>query len=326
MLPLYYSHYRFTLQAAAPIVLGGFPAGVLRGAIGGALRTASCTTGAPDCARCPLTASCAYGRLFESAPLPASLHTGFADPPRPYVMHLPAPLPETVSAGTVFAFELVFIENAAASLPALVRALHRLQQTGLGDARRGGSGRFRLLSVEAVHTPTPLPVWSAESRRFAVLPGPTQLGSTACPGTSADALRVRFVTPVRLRAGGQTEEAPTPASLVRGLTRRVQALAAVHGRLDTALQARLDAWRALAPTLAPVQARFQPTTRARYSAPQRRRITFDGTLGMLTLAEGWQPFWPLLDAGRLLHVGKSATHGLGQYHLDTVQAPLHAYS
>lgn len=321
-LPLRYSQYRFTLHAGSPVVLGAFPLGTVRGALGGSLRAVACTTGAPTCRGCPLLESCAYGLLFESAPLSPHLHGGFADAPRPYVLHLPRPLPERAAPGQGLAFEVVLIESAAATLPALVRAARRLEHTGLGDRRERGEGRVRLLRVEAYHGQAATPVWEARGRALALPPAPVPLG--AAPRPEGAPLELRFSTPLRLRASGETLAAPGLADVVRALARRVQALAALHGRLTDALRAELYACIDHARLLeaeGAAEGRFRPAVRHRYSARQRQRVPLEGVLGTLHVRAGWEPLWPLLDAGRLLHVGKNATHGLGQYSLHVAPVP-----
>lgn len=321
-LPLRHSRYRFHLRAEGRVVLGDVAAGMIRGALGGALRAQACTTGAPTCGGCPLTASCTYAALFEPAPAP-HLHAGFADAPRPYVLHLERPLPAVVRPGRTFAFDLVLVESASSALAALVGAVRRLEATGLGDARtveRGGrSGRIRLASVEALHGEAPEVVWRPGRRLPQPGPAPAWLGGAPCP--AAEALRLTFTSPVRLKVGGRPCAAPSLVDLVRALARRVTAFARLHGRFDDALQQQLHAAIDLARGLDVHEARFTPAVRERYSARQGRRIPLEGVLGRLVVGAGWEPLWPLLDAGRLLHVGKNATHGLGAYRLEAAALP-----
>lgn len=305
------------LRAETRVVLGDFPAAVLRGALGGALRTAACTTGAPACTGCPLLASCAYGLLFENVPLPGVLHSGFTDVPRPYVLHLTRPLPAVVSPGHRFAFDLVLVESAATTLPVLVRAVRRLETTGLGDDRERGQGRVRLQRVEVRHGPAPVTAWMPGRRLLPAVPAPVPLGATPCPDAADAALDLRFVSPLRLCIDGQTRLEPAFEDVVRALARRVQALAALHGRYDDALRERLYGWIDLTRGLDAVP-RFRSVVRRRYSARQRQRVPLEGVVGTIRVGPGWQPLWPLLDAGRLLHVGKNATHGFGQYRLHVV--------
>jgi CRISPR/Cas system endoribonuclease Cas6 (RAMP superfamily) len=44
-------------------------------------------------------------------------------------------------------------------------------------------------------------------------------------------------------------------------------------------------------------------------------MVLGGAVGSWTLAGDLAPFWPLLYLGQWLHVGKSATFGLGRYRL-----------
>ena len=314
---LHYSHARFTLRAQTDVRLGAFAQATLRSALGGALRAATCSTGAPTCQGCAFVPSCPYGALFAPDTRPAALHAGFGDVPRSYVVHLARPLASEIAAPTDFSFDVVLVESAASALPALVGAVRRLEHTGLGDHREAGAGRVRLQRVESVHTPALL--WTRSRGAVTLAPPALPLGLQPPPPAGAP-LDLHFDTPVRLLTGGQVQHAPTLETLVRALVRRVGALAAVHGRLDDALRARLDGYLDDARPL-DARAQFVPAARSRYSARQGQRFNLDGALGTLRLAPGWDRLWPLLAAGETLHVGKNTTHGLGQYRL----APVHTH-
>ena len=325
-LPLRYSQYRFTLRTPSRICLGAFPTAVLRSALGATLRQASCTTGTPTCNGCPVLASCAYGSLFEPKTAPSVLHSGFRDMPRPYVLHLPAPLPDFLPRGASFRFDLVLVESALLALPALVRGLRGGGGTKKGTERneKGGMdlgkgrdrGRVELLRVEAVHPPSgPRTLWTHSAPRLQALPTSTQLGGTPVP--ACHALRLRLVAPLEIHEDGESCSAPGVEALVKALTRRVRALSAAHGRLTDVFDRDLLRAVDYARTLSAVDVRFRSTRPGRYSRKQGY-FRSDALLGALTLSPGWEPLWPLLDAGRLLHIGKKATHGLGQYVLDEI--------
>ena len=325
-LPLRYSRYRFTLRTLSSVCLGAFPTAVLRSALGATLRRAACTTGTPSCDGCPVLASCAYGSLFEPQPVPSGLHSGFQDVPRSYVLHLPAPLPDRLPRGASFRFDLVLVESALLALPALVRGLRGEEEAEKGaeeDAEGGmdlGMGRnrsrVRLLRVEAVHPPSgPQMLWTRSAPRLQALPAPTPLGDTPVP--ACHALRMRFITPLEMREGGEACSALDVEALVKALARRTRALSAAHGRLTGAFDRALLQATDYARTLSAIDVRFRPARPGRYSRKQGY-FKSDALLGALTLGPGWEPLWPLLDAGRLLHIGKKATHGLGQYALDEV--------
>ena len=74
--------YRFTFRALDPLFFPpGKAANTLRGALGIALRKLSCRA---DCEKPGPACNCPYARLF--APRSESGPSGFADPPRPFLL------------------------------------------------------------------------------------------------------------------------------------------------------------------------------------------------------------------------------------------------
>jgi CRISPR/Cas system endoribonuclease Cas6 (RAMP superfamily) len=51
----------------------------------------------------------------------------------------------------------------------------------------------------------------------------------------------------------------------------------------------------------------------RYSARQDERLKMDGFVGQITFEGDIKPFFPLIKAGEVLHVGKGTGFGLGRY-------------
>lgn len=109
--------------------------------------------------------------------------------------------------------------------------------------------------------------------------------------------------------------------LVRAANRRVTALAALSGRLTDAHRDALSALVAQSSSVPVVRSNTTYREESRYSRRQGKRFPLTGFVGSLTLGPGWQPLWPLLYAGQVLHLGKHTTHGLGQYRLAPITLP-----
>jgi len=65
-----------------------------------------------------------------------------------------------------------------------------------------------------------------------------------------------------------------------------------------------------------VEARVRWHAWERYSNRQGQRVPMGGFTGRVTYRGALSPFWPLLHLGALVHVGKAATFGLGQYRIE----------
>lgn len=306
--------YRFTLACTSEVRLGAVPGSTLRGALAGALRPLVCVTQMPTCNGCLLRSTCAYGFVFETAREPApGGQTGFEDTPRPFVLHFPEPPRAAYEAGDAVRFDVVLLGKAPAYLPHLVYAVRSLEETGLGAGRRAGHGRFRLAAVEAVGPEGNTPLLDED---VLCQPPPSQSLETLVgwkPTTTASRHELCLETPLRLMHGGQwvRDRAFELHHLVRVLARRLDLLARFHGAHAPAVD--VEALVAASETVRLSERRLRWRRQERYSHRQRQTMPMDGLLGRV-VCEGVPPeLVPVLAAGQLIHAGKGATMGMGQY-------------
>ncbi len=124
---------------------------------------------------------------------------------------------------------------------------------------------------------------------------------------------VEFLTMTRLKARDEIQRAPEFEVLIRGLLRRISALAYFHhGMPLTADFAGLVA-AASAVRLEENHTRWVDWTR--YSNRQDAGMNLGGIVGQATYRGNLAPFRELLVLGAVLHVGKNTTFGLGRYRL-----------
>jgi hypothetical protein len=309
-LPL--ARYRLDFTVETPLHLPAYAGSTLRGALGGALRAASCMTKQKTCDHCPLLATCPYAQVFETRPPAGEAHAlqKFSQLPHPYVIEPPQWGERDHAPGETLSFHLVLTGRALDQLALIVWAFVRAFQRGVGR----GDGTARLVRVTHVGATESL-----------VLDGVTQAiaehDTRAPPMTAmtADRLTLVFDTPLRLQTEGRraTAEEFTPRRLLMALVRRIALLHEFHGPGPLALDFSGLARQANA-LGDEKDVRWRDWTR--YSSRQRQKIELGGVVGRWTLhgdPENLRPFLPFLHLGQWLHVGKEATFGMGGYHLDT---------
>jgi CRISPR-associated endoribonuclease Cas6 len=128
---------------------------------------------------------------------------------------------------------------------------------------------------------------------------------------------VTFVTPVRLVHNGQTA---TPADfhvLFRNVLRRVNFVNHLH--CGGELSADAMSFITEAEGIRTIESRLRWHEWDRYSARQEQRVPMGGFVGEASYEGDISRLWPWLALGELVHVGKGATFGLGQYR--SVQIP-----
>lgn len=336
-LPL--SSYRLGLRAREACDLPAFLGSTLRGAFGHALKEAVCVMDHRDCERCLLAERCVYPYLFETpAPSDLPLLRGQQQAPRPFVLTPPvdgesggnlAPLqgphasathtssrPRRLAAGDELNFDLLLIGRAVEYLPYVVYALSNLARRGLG----AGRARFELSQVEAIdeHGAARV-IYTGRSPRIAPHGFATRslgdfVGARLERLSSLDALRLRFLTPTRIRVEGDLQTGLSFPLLVRNLLRRVSLLTAVHGQAPLDLDYRALIERAASVETRTAQLRWWDWER--YSNRQQTKMKLGGFAGEVEYkGDGLSEFLPLVAAGEVLHVGAGTSFGLGRYRI-----------
>jgi hypothetical protein len=279
-----------------------------------------CATGLPDCRGCALLADCPYPYVFLTAPSEGQPLQHQQDVPRPFVFQPPAPAPAPVHLLPAESadFHLHLFGRGNRYLPYFIVSFKELYRHGMGQGR----GRLQLAEVWAEPPPIeglfpeePLLVYAARDGvvRAEGLPLTWEGLLERCRPLSPECLRVRFVTPVRLKAEGRWLEPSEPLRfdlLVRAVLRRLSSLWAFHGE-------GLPAWpfEDILQAARKVSVQNQALTSEswhRYSGRQRQFMDLGGMRGEVVYRGPLGPFLPLLVMGSLAHVGKNATFGLGR--------------
>jgi hypothetical protein len=232
-----------------------------------------------------------------------------------------------LASGDEITFGLTLIGRAIEYLPYVVYAVSEMARRGLGFER----ARFQLTEVDLIdkHDDRRL-IYSGDSHRIAVPADSatslaelirTRLAQIAEAGAlppnpqpPTTALRIRFITPTRIRVDGDLQAGLSFELLVRNLLRRVSLLCAVHGSAPLELDYR--GLIAEAASVATVKNDLQWCDWDRYSNRQQTKMTLGGFLGEVEYeVEATAEFLPLLVAGELFNVGTGTTFGLGSYEL-----------
>lgn len=223
-------------------------------------------------------------------------------------------------AGESLRFGLLLMGRAMESLPYVVFAVSEMARCGLGASRTP----FTLDEVAVLDGQgAAQTIYSGRAGRLQVPEGAThnlaglvraRLRQFSVEVAAGEAIKVRFITPTRIRVGSDLQAETDFALLARNLLRRISMLAAVHG------SAPLDVdYRSLLERAARIEqkaARLRWHDWERYSNRQQTKMKMGGFTGEVEYAgSGLSEFLPLLAAGELLHVGTGTTFGLGSYAL-----------
>lgn len=226
----------------------------------------------------------AYARIF--APSHAG-PSGLADPPRPFVFRAAHLDGRHIEPGETFHFDVHLFDQRQPAAPHFARAFEQLAREGFGPSR----GRAELLTVEPLAAP---------ELRFDE------------PGT-ADAVRVRFVTPTELKTADGLADRPEFGVLFARLRDRISTLRALYGPGPLAIDFRAMARRAAGIEM--TGCRIRQVSLGRRSSRTGQDHPLGGFTGEARYEGSLGEFLPYLYAGKWTGVGRQTVWGKGE--IDT---------
>jgi CRISPR-associated endoribonuclease Cas6 len=234
--------------------------------------------------------------------------------PHPFVLVPPVGKRSTYQPGETLTFGCTLIGKGIDYVPYFIYTFERLgARHGLGKGR----GRFTVESVRWLPpAAAPVVIYDGKEKMLhsTFRPLHVQELMLAAPPDAESSLTLRFLTPTRLVYEGSLTEAPAFHVLLRVLLRRLSNLAYFH--CDTELPLDFRALIAAAEQIQTASSRLWWYDWERYSARQDTRMKLGGVLGQVTYAGDLEPFWPLLQLGTYVHVGKGTSFGLGKYVIE----------
>jgi len=235
-----------------------------------------------------------------------------------------SPLPEErlkFAAGDELRFRLTLMGRATDYLSYVIYTVSEMARRGLGVERAGfalcrvavldesgeretiymAGDRRSLVPVDAVSSLSDL----IEAR----LQELEDAGNRPVP-----VVKLRFMTPTRIRVEGDLQASLSFELLIRNLLRRVSLLMAVHGRSLLDLDYKGLIARAAAVRIGTASLSWHDWER--YSNRQETKMKLGGFIGEVEYSgEAIAEFLPLILAGEILHVGAGTSFGLGKYEI-----------
>jgi hypothetical protein len=332
--------FEFRWRAEEEAWLPRFKGSTIRGALGWAFKRVVCIRADGNCACCLVRSLCGYPYVFETPP-PAEVPAfrGQRTAPHPYVLEPPLEEKEHYAPGEPLSFGLLLLGRALTYLPYLVVAVEQAGRRGLGRGR----ARFALDAVVArevsgVSSRSGDPGGESRARSITIYDGSSGRITWNMEAASLEALirerqlrldrhvshrvRLRVLTPVRVRIDGDLQADLPFDLLVRSVLRRLWQLALVHGENAPPFDPR--PWIERACAVPTVRQALVWRDWERYSHRQRTKMRLGGVVGEIEYElreEDLVLFLPLLIIGELLHVGTATTFGLGKYEIRVSESP-----
>ena len=334
--------YEFVFRVIDALRVPPYMGNTLRGGFGHVFRQVACVAKENECKDCMLRHNCVYSYIFETPPPQQSQVPSKVDnPPRPYVIEPPYDGKTLYQPGEEIRFGLVLIgQRAMDYLPYFIFAFDEFSKRGVGFAQNSNDRRRGRCHLEAVYNRKP----SCEER--SKLPGvsdfiheqnqtqifyskqkvltdeshPIRFASLVKDDDiSIERVRLSFLTRTRIIIDGVLLRELSFLPFIQILIGRISMLASFH--CDSSLELDFASLLDRAKTITVENDSLNWKTWWRYSGRQKQRMNWGGLVGELDFVGELSQFLPYIRLGEYVHVGKSATFGLGQYQLKLPTLP-----
>lgn len=242
-----------------------------------------------------------YEYLFENRRLGGAkqdiVNPYMIEPPRSRSVYHP---------GDELCFRFVLFGEAIRYAEEVVTTLAEVALFKIGAERK----QFELLDI--LHAEHFQPFWQqGQIYRDAIVT--VHLEKAADP-EPASWCSIHLLTPLRIRRGGELVQNINFPTIVRGATRRIQALTERYGGYID--QAKAEEAITFSKNIRELSSGLYLNEMHRYSNRKSESLDWSGMLGAITFAGELDPFTPWLKAARILHIGRNTTFGCGQ--LDVI--------
>jgi hypothetical protein len=299
-----YGRYRFTLSFERAFIMPPVMTSLLRSVLGMALRNQVCVFRRLECAECPLLSQCVYPEFFETEAKAGTNRLAV-----PYILSYP--IARQVLNGTMqVEFVLTLIGDAITKLPYLV---HAFEQAGLAGIRWSTMTHSFLVSrVTDDCSGNELfnqGVWLGEDwqkvvRRLEI----PEIGDSVV--SKRVGLTIDLRTPFRAKSDNQIVRRLDAQTLLDAAVRRLQLVIGKEANaVLTPYRIRVNNLADSKETLSSIEwQEFQ-----RYSARQGSTMRLGGLVGKVRYEGDFAAFKPLLEAAKVVHIGKQAAFGFGEF-------------
>jgi hypothetical protein len=304
--------YQFRIIPLEETRLPEYKGSTFRGGFGHAFKKVVCTFKGKVCDDCLLRHRCVYSYVFETPPPETTERmTKYLRAPHPFVIKPPLDKKTGYGPGEAIDFGLVLIGRADDYLPYFIYAFDELGKLGIGK----GKAKYRLDSVE--RDGEPLYDGASGVLKPASIPPPVVSDPPAAV-RMANALSLRFLTPLRIVSNGELNSALDFQSFFRTLLHRISLLSYFHcgKELDLDFTGLIE--RAGRVVTESKSLRWHDWER--WSARQETKIKMGGVVGRIEFSGDLGEFLPYLRQGEMVHVGKGTAFGLGWYEVVVAEA------
>jgi len=244
---------------------------------------------------------------------PSAFRALYSAPDSARLYALRPPLAEAFPVGDELELQLSLFGAASAHVLACTQAINLLGEAGIDPA-----GHYRLQQASVLR-PDGDAVFFTAADGLLTPPSSSDLGDWLTPVHAPREVRVRLLTPLRIKEGGDlVRDTPTYAQLLHRLLGRLDQLAHVMA-VDTPLaKSERGPLFEEAQQVQLLDADLHWQRLDRRSARTRQQMGFGGLLGQLRFSGDMALTLPWLLAGQHVQIGGKTAFGFGAYAVETL--------
>jgi len=276
----------------------------LRGGLGYHLKKTVCHVRSNTCSACMVRSSCIYRYIFEGvAPQNRTIMRLYPYVPQPFVILTELDEPAHVSEGNAWKFGLRLFGRAIDHFPYIAYALMELGKNGLGKERI----KFNIEKI--IQADNPNPIFESGSNRISTLK--RQYLQVDYENLRRTSITIQFLTPARLRIGGNEARKVNFSEIIRSAIRRLTILTYFYG-IPSADIVKTSELVGKSTKIVTKRDETKWFEFERYSGRQSRKISLGGLVGKISFAGELGQFYPILAFTQITNIGKATSFGFGR--------------
>lgn len=286
------SVFKVEEEGELPAYLGS----MIRGVLSRSMRNLVCIAPNVQCHLCEFSSTCDYTNRFNSA-------GNIAGSVNSYVAHVPVRNKIHWKRGDTLTFDITIFGSSTLAAEYYVAGILSMGDYGFGVRR------LRFSPVQIMNVNDESLVWSnGEMWVHNLLPDRLYV-----EGRATNSVLLRFHSPTRIVVSKKLQRQLRFVDVIRALLTRMRLL--THAYEGTILNWDETTMLEKAKNIRTVEEHWEFVDFKRYSRTYDRKLGLPAIEGYARYEGDLTPFTPLLEAGKVVQIGKNTTHGFGHYEL-----------
>lgn len=282
----------FTLRSKEESNLPPSISSTIRGILGTTLRQNHCDNIERSCEECLKSEACLYTKIFYNfSKDEVGRYTIY---PPPYIIHNKIPIQAPIKKGETITFTITLIGNACLHLKDVILNVKKGLTLGLGANRN----KFTLESVQINN----IYIYKDETLNTSII---SPIHFSFFP-TNPEKCQFNFDTPLKIKISKQVQDTLDFPILFENIYRRISTISKVYCNKELNQSFNTSEIKL-------IEDKMHWEKRERYSNRKNEKMSLGGLVGSITFQGELSEFIPFIELGKILHIGKNCSMGLGHY-------------